>query len=96
MVVVFYVDLTDKLDFSESLSSHVGVAHTRWATHGEPNWVNAHPQRSDAHSGEWASWCSPSYTIHGGHRVHFLNRSACIQQLFCHKRVLTYGSVYSE
>ncbi|MCJ8740644.1 hypothetical protein PDJAM_G00061310 [Pangasius djambal] len=37
----------DAIDLEMEMDTHFGIAHTRWATHGEPNAVNSHPQRSD-------------------------------------------------
>lgn len=38
----------EKMINTNNVKGHIGIGHTRWATHGEPNDVNSHPHLSES------------------------------------------------
>lgn len=60
-------NLVEKTDSGNALKGTCGIAHTRWATHGEPSQTNAHPHVSGNCTGSASGFVESNVVgVHNG------------------------------
>ena len=92
------IELERKLNGLE-ITGNIGIAHTRWATHGEPTEANAHPhsdQKRDVfviHNGIIENYYSLKKRIEGGGTIF---RSNTDTEVLAHLIALNFNGILSE
>lgn len=80
------------IDRTQVFDNHVGIAHTRWATHGQPEYSNCHPHRSDptgefiiVHNGIITNYRElKTLLLSKGYQFESETDTECIAKLFKH------------
>ena len=89
------VDILEKNLAVKNMSGSIGIGHVRWATHGIPNTINAHPHStknvSVVHNGIIEnSTLLKKHLINKGHVFKSQTDTEVIVHLICHLIKLQY------